>query len=103
MTIRQRNARFIAMCHGVAEADFHSQLLELSFCRGGQVIRKCRLGFGFDLLAIIAVSFFNNLEEVKFYIGARQRFGRVVIVLQQTLLNELEGLLSMATLYFLSL
>ena len=45
-----------------------------------QVIRKCRSGFGFDLLAIIAVSFFNNLEEVKFYVRPRQRLGRVVIV-----------------------
>jgi len=58
---------------------------------------------GLIFLRLLAVSFFNNLEEVKFYIGARQRFGRVVIVLQQTLLNELEGLLSMATLYFLFL
>ena len=32
----------------------------------------------FGLLEIIAVSFFNNLEEVKFYVNPCKRFGRVV-------------------------
>ena len=59
------------------------------------------MSFRFDLLAIIAVSFFNNLEEVKFYIGARQRFGRVVIVSTNIVLFRNEQ--DMATLYFLSL
>ena len=34
----------------------------------------------FDLLEVNAVSFFNNLEEVKFYVNPCKRFGRVVIV-----------------------
>ena len=33
----------------------------------------------FDLLAIKAVSFFNNLEEVKFYVSQRQLIGRVAL------------------------
>ena len=33
----------------------------------------------FGLLAIKAVSFFNNLEEVKFYVDQRQLIGRVAL------------------------
>ena len=35
------------------------------YFESANVSQSTRLGFRFDLLAIIAVSFFNNLEEVK--------------------------------------
>ena len=44
-----------------------------------------RLRFRFDLLAIIAVSFFNNLEEVKFMSDRRKAVRWVVIVLSTSI------------------
>ena len=38
--------------------------------------------FRFDLLAITVFSFFNNLEEVKFYQRVRQHMLRVVVLYQ---------------------
>ena len=52
------------------------------------------LRFRFDLLEIKAVSFFNNLEEVKFYVNQRQLVGRVALNVSTN---------KATTLYFLSL
>jgi hypothetical protein len=55
------------------------------------------LGFRFDLLAINAVLFFNNLEEVKIYIEAFKRSNTrktvqwVVIVLSTNMIQAIES------------
>ena len=48
--------------------------------------------FRFDLLAITVFSFFNNLEEVKFYQHVRQHMLRVVVLYQANIVVLLNSM-----------
>jgi hypothetical protein len=71
-----------------------AQLGEHLLCKQGVVgsipssstkkLKRKQTMLRFDLLEITAVSFFNNLEEVKFFKRMREHALRVVIWYQQT-------------------